>query len=67
MQFLLRQGLALRGHVEKEGNLTQLLLSLSDDDDILKGWLRDAKYMSHDIITEIIMFNGAKHFKNDSK
>ena len=57
MQFLLRQGLALRGHVEKEGNLTQLLLSLSDGDDILKGWLRDAKYMSHDI-TEIICLMG---------
>ena len=28
MQYLLRQGLALRGHVEKEGNLTQLLMSL---------------------------------------
>ena len=66
MQFLLRQGLALRRHVEKEGYLTQLMLSFSEEDEILKGWLRDGKYMSHEIITEI-MFNGAKYFKDDSK
>lgn len=58
MQFLLRQGLALRGHVEKEGNLAQLLLSFSEDDIILKGWLTDGKYMSHNIITEIICLMG---------
>ena len=58
MQYLLRQGLALRGHVEKEGNLTQLLMSLSEDDDILKSWVRDGKYMSHEIITQIICLMG---------
>ena len=51
MQFLLRHSLTLHGHVEKEGNLTQLMLSFSEDDEILKGWIRDGKYMSHEIIT----------------
>ena len=58
MQFLLRQGLALRGHAEKEGNLAQLLLSFSEDDIVLKSWLTDGKYMSHDVVTETICLMG---------
>lgn len=59
MRFLLRQGLALRGHTEKEGNLPQLLNNWSEDDEILKGWFR---YMSHEMLNE---HNGEKVFAND--
>ena len=60
MQFLLRQGLALRGHAEKEGNLAQLLLSFSEHDKILKSWLTNGKYMSNNVVTEIICLMGQK-------
>ena len=58
MRYLLRQELALRGHTEKESNLAQLLRSLSEDDEILSVWLRDRKYMFHEIVNEIISMIG---------
>ena len=39
IQFLTRQGIALRGHKESEGNLHQLLLMWSKNDEILQTWL----------------------------
>lgn len=39
LRYLLRQGLALRGHDENEGNLVQLLLLRTEDCAGLKGWL----------------------------
>ena len=59
LRFLLRQGLAIRGHTELEGNLRQLLMmwaGASNSD--LKTWLRENKYMSHDIINEQITIMG---------
>ena len=56
LRFLLRQGLAVRGHIEIEGYLRQLLLmwaSASNSD--LKSWLKENKYMSHDIMNRTIM------------
>lgn len=54
LQYLLRQGLALRGHDESEGNLVQLLLLRSEDCASLKGWLEGKKYLSHEIVNEMI-------------
>lgn len=53
VKFLLRQGLALRGHVEIEGNLIQLLKLRQSDTNELSTWISEGNYLSHDIINEI--------------
>ncbi|CAF2675289.1 unnamed protein product [Rotaria sp. Silwood2] len=53
IKFLLRQGLAIRGHVEDEANLIQLLKLRSSDVDDLAEWLKEKNYLSHDVINEI--------------
>ena len=60
MRFLLRQGIALRGHSEKEGNLHQLLTAWSGDCAIITSWIEEGKYMSHEIINELITLMGHK-------
>ena len=54
LRYLLRQGLAVRGHVPSEGNLFQLLKLHSEDDPQLQKWLNDHKYCSPDILNEQI-------------
>lgn len=54
IKYFMRQGLAIRGHVEREGNLMQLLMSTAQHDAGLKHWLNEGKYLSHDIINEQI-------------
>ena len=54
IQMLSKQGLPFRGHEEMEGNYFQLLLCRSDDVDGLKQWVHSGKYMSHEIINELI-------------
>ena len=54
LKFLLRQGLAVRGHDEIEGNLMQLLLLRCEDNSNLKMWIKDKKYLSSDIINEVM-------------
>ena len=54
LRYLLRQGLAIRGHVEIEGNLMQLLRLHCEDIPRLKQWLQAKKYLSHDIVNEQI-------------
>ena len=49
LRYLVRQGLAIRGHVENECNLMQLLLLRCEDAPRLKQWLVAKKYLSHDI------------------
>ncbi|CAF4313039.1 unnamed protein product [Rotaria sp. Silwood2] len=51
--YLLRQGIALRGHSDIESNLVQLLKFRSIDNDFLKEWINDKKYLSRDIINEL--------------
>ncbi len=53
LKFLLRQGLAIRGHDEKEGNLYQLLRLRAEDCPELKQWLDDNQYMSPEIVNEL--------------
>ena len=58
LRFLLRQGLALRGHKESEGNLYQLLLMWSCSDSNLKQWIKENRYLSPVIINELISTMG---------
>ncbi len=46
MQFLLRQGLALRGHHDKDGNLYQLLVTWSKDSEIVADWSKQGRLTS---------------------
>lgn len=54
LRCLLRQGLAVRGHSEIESNLQQVLKLCAEDDDDLKTWLKEGKYLSPTIINEQI-------------
>ena len=54
LKYLLRQGLAIRGHDNKEGNLTQLLKLRGEDDPQLQMWLSDGRYLSPVIVNEQI-------------
>jgi hypothetical protein len=51
--YLLRQGLALRGHIENESNLTQLLFLRANDIPGLHEYIKNGRYLSHDIINEL--------------
>lgn len=51
--YLLRQGLALRGHIDEESNLIQLLKLRCDDNNFLQEWIDEKRYLSHDIVNEI--------------
>ena len=49
LSHLLRQGLAVRGHTELEGNLRQLLMMWSNtSNENVTEWLTENWYMSHD-------------------
>ena len=54
IKYLVGQGLAIRGHEEVEGNLMQLLLVRSEECPDLKQWMKEKKYLSGEIINEII-------------
>lgn len=55
LKYLLRQGLAIRGHSNSdEGNLDQLLLLRKDDIPEFDVYLRAKKYLSPEIINEQI-------------
>ena len=54
LKYLLRQGLAIRGHDDHEGNLIQLLKLREEDDPQLRTWLSDGKYLSPVIVNEQI-------------
>ena len=43
IKYLVWQGLALRGHVENESNLIQLLKCRSEDIEGMDKWLEDKK------------------------
>ena len=58
LQFLLRQGLAIRGHKKSEGNLVQLLELRSNDCPDLQLWLKNHHSLSHNIVNELITLMG---------
>ena len=55
VQYLACQGLALRGHVDTESNLRQLLNLRAQDIPELQSWLarNESKWLSHDILNEM--------------
>ena len=56
LKYLTCQGLAIRGHIDKEENLFQLLKLRADDDLELQRWLTEAEYMSPKIVNKQIQF-----------
>ena len=54
LRLLMRQRLAVRGHDESEGNLYQVMKCRAEDVLSLHEWLRNRKYLSHDIVNEMI-------------
>ena len=58
LKFLLRQGMAIRGHKEGEGNLVQLMDLRSEDAPGLKRWLEKHQYMFHFVVNEMITLMG---------
>ena len=54
LKYLLRQGLAIRGKEETEGNYNQLLIHRAEDDELLSAWLKSkhSKWTSHEIQDE---------------
>ena len=53
VRYLVRQGLAVRGHDEKEGNMMQLLHMWSAHNADIRVWMREGNYLSHEIVNEI--------------
>ena len=58
LQFLLRQGLAIRGHTEVEGNLVQLMKLKSSDFDSKQLVGLGSHYTSPEITNEVITLIG---------
>ena len=54
LRYLARQGLAVRGHKDEEGNLFQLLKCRATVVHGVDEWLKSGKYLSHDIINELV-------------
>ena len=54
IELLAQQGLAIHGHEKNEGNLLQFLRLCSADEPYMLQWLKDGKYLSPDILNEII-------------
>lgn len=58
IRFLTRQGIALRGHSESDGNLHQLLCAWSVDNEVIQSFLRENRYTSHQAVNELIEILG---------
>eukprot|EP00112_Aurelia_sp_Birch-Aquarium-sp1_P007695 Seg1840.3 transcript_id=Seg1840.3/GoldUCD/mRNA.D3Y31 product="Zinc finger MYM-type protein 1" protein_id=Seg1840.3/GoldUCD/D3Y31 len=58
LQYLTRQGLAIRGDHEVESNLFQLLKTRSEDVPNLKRWIENSQYTSPVIVNELIEMMG---------
>ena len=54
LKYLLRQGLAIRGHLDVKGNLYQLMRCRSEDIPHLSQWMDSGNYQSPEIINELI-------------
>ena len=65
LKYLLRQGLAIRGHKDEESNLYQLLKLRCEDCQELSVWFeRHHQYLSHDIINDLITLMGNALLRN---
>lgn len=52
--FLARQGIAICGHNESEGNLHQLMQAWSQDNDTLGMYIKENRYCCHQFVNEIL-------------
>ena len=52
-QYFTRQGVALQGHVEYEGNIMKVMLTLRHEDEIARSWLREKWFTSPQIVNEV--------------
>ena len=44
--FLTNQGIAIQGHHESEGNLQQLLITWSENNESIKNWIKKNRLTS---------------------
>ena len=58
IRYIARQNMSIRGHSEKDGNLYRLLKERALQMPTLNIWLENGRYMSHDIINEVIKLMG---------
>ena len=56
--FLIRQGNAVQGYAESGGNLQQLLQMWSKEDEIVKCWIKENRYTSHQAVNELMEIMG---------
>lgn len=57
-KYLTRQGIALQGHTKMEGNLQQLLLEWSHNNEVFTAWLSENRYTCHQTVNELIDLMG---------
>ena len=62
--YLTRQGIAIRGHTESEGNLPQLLRMWAEDNEDIRSWIRQNRYTSHQAVNELIEILGQNVLRN---
>ena len=62
--FLTRQGIAIGGHTESEGNLQQLLKVWSLDNNAIKSWLNENRFISHQFVNKLIDTMGLTVLRN---
>ena len=58
LKYLVRQGLAIRGHESMESKLIQMLKTRAEDVPELNQWIEDRRYISPDIINELVEMMG---------
>ena len=58
LRYLLRQGLAIRGHDDEEGNFMLLMKTRAEGDIALKQWITEGRYQSPVILNELITIMG---------
>jgi len=54
LKFLLRQGLAIRGHDDTESNLVQMIQLRINNYSKINRWIREYKYMSPELVNDQI-------------
>ena len=64
IQFLTRQGIALLGHKESEGNLKQLMLMWSHEDEVVKTWVKENRYTCYQTVNELLSIMGQNLLRN---
>jgi len=64
LRMLVRQGLAIRGKEEVNGNLVQILRLRAEDEKDISDWIANKKYISHDIVNESLEIMGNTLLRN---